>query len=100
MCLIPNFVAGERPRCADADEEVAFRLTKQIANEDEQDSHGRQHGSAYTEVCVTQVPAQGQSTIPAIVAATIMSKTTIVVVRVFILFPLLLVEARCHINRR
>ena len=59
MDFIPNIIAGERPRCSDADEPVAFCLAQHGTDDEEQQSYYRQHGFADAQVCVTQVPAYG-----------------------------------------
>lgn len=61
VSFIPNPVAGQRPRGADAYKEVALGLAEHIADEEEQDAHGRQHGFAHTKVGVAKIPAQRQS---------------------------------------
>src|SRR6266508_1761496 len=61
MRFVPNLVTGECPGGADADEEVAFCFAKHISNEEEQNSQRGQHSFAHLEICVTQIPAQGQS---------------------------------------
>jgi len=60
MGFIPYVIAGERPRRADADEEVALCSAEHKADEEEQDAHGRQHGFAHAKVGIAQVPAQCQ----------------------------------------
>src|ERR1043165_4106301 len=61
MRFIPDVITGERPRSADADEEVSFCFAKHIPDEKEQNSHGRQQGFAHLKVCLTQIPAHGQN---------------------------------------
>ena len=60
MGFVPDPVAGKRPRGPDANKEVPLGSAEHIADEEKQDSHGRQHGFAHAKVREAQVPAQSQ----------------------------------------
>ena len=60
MSLVPDGIAGKRPGCADADEEVAPGLSHHEADKNEEQSDGRQHGSTHFEIVVSKTPGEGQ----------------------------------------
>lgn len=61
MCLVPDRIAGKSPGSPNPNKPVAFCLSQQIADKDEQDAKERQHGGAHLEVLKTEVPDKGQS---------------------------------------
>ena len=60
MRFIPDPVAAQCPRCADADKEISFCLPHHDSGENKDQSHRRKHSCAHVELVVSQIPKHGQ----------------------------------------
>src|SRR5581483_11791481 len=56
VSLVPDSVAGQSPWCTDADEKIPLGFHHHQPGEDENQSHGRQHRLADSEVLITKIP--------------------------------------------
>ena len=61
MGVVPDGIAGERPGCADADEEIALGLSHHEADKDEEQADGWQHSAAHPEIGVSKIPGECKS---------------------------------------